>query len=203
MPILRTATSTAVRHDGREGRLRPAPHGRPPAGAARPRRPEERRPPPLDDPEATALIERDRPAREEGGVPQRSARPTSASPGTDGAASASRDAPARARRVVLPAHPDQAAHVRADRPAREVSRCSTAARADPRHRARRARARRRRSRRWSTGSTRTDDRHIVTIEDPIEYYHDHKKALVTQREVGSDVPTSPRRCAARCARTPT
>ena len=29
--------------------------------------------------------------------------------------------------------------------------------------------------------------HIVTIEDPIEYYHSHKKSLVTQREVGVDV----------------
>ena len=29
--------------------------------------------------------------------------------------------------------------------------------------------------------------HIVTIEDPIEYYHTHKKSLVTQREVGVDV----------------
>jgi twitching motility protein PilT len=33
------------------------------------------------------------------------------------------------------------------------------------------------------------DVHIVTIEDPIEYYHTHKKAQVTQREVGNDVPT--------------
>ncbi len=29
--------------------------------------------------------------------------------------------------------------------------------------------------------------HIVTIEDPIEYYHSHKKSLVSQREVGVDV----------------
>jgi twitching motility protein PilU len=28
--------------------------------------------------------------------------------------------------------------------------------------------------------------HIVTIEDPIEYFHDHKKSVVTQREVGVD-----------------
>ena len=35
------------------------------------------------------------------------------------------------------------------------------------------------------------DRHIVTIEDPIEYYHSHKKAIVTQREVGTDVPDFP------------
>jgi len=33
------------------------------------------------------------------------------------------------------------------------------------------------------------DRHLITIEDPIEYYHDHKKCLVTQREVGVDVTT--------------
>ena len=31
------------------------------------------------------------------------------------------------------------------------------------------------------------DRHIVTIEDPIEYYHQHKKSIVTQREIGNDV----------------
>jgi twitching motility protein PilT len=35
------------------------------------------------------------------------------------------------------------------------------------------------------------DRHIVTIEDPIEYYHGHGKGLVTQREVGVDVPDFP------------
>lgn len=28
--------------------------------------------------------------------------------------------------------------------------------------------------------------HIITIEDPIEYFHEHKKAVVTQREVGVD-----------------
>tara|TARA_B110000196_G_scaffold107477_1_gene93101 strand:+ start:353 stop:1477 length:1125 start_codon:yes stop_codon:yes gene_type:complete len=31
------------------------------------------------------------------------------------------------------------------------------------------------------------DRHIVTVEDPIEYYHHHKKSIVNQREVGVDV----------------
>lgn len=31
------------------------------------------------------------------------------------------------------------------------------------------------------------DGHIITIEDPIEYFHDHKKCIVTQREVGNDV----------------
>ena len=34
----------------------------------------------------------------------------------------------------------------------------------------------------------TYDRHIITIEDPIEYYHKHKKSTVNQREVGVDVP---------------
>jgi len=29
--------------------------------------------------------------------------------------------------------------------------------------------------------------HIVTVEDPIEYYHSHKKGIVTQREIGADV----------------
>ena len=33
------------------------------------------------------------------------------------------------------------------------------------------------------------DRHIVTVEDPIEYYHYHKKSVVNQREVGVDVPS--------------
>lgn len=33
------------------------------------------------------------------------------------------------------------------------------------------------------------DCHIVTIEDPIEFYHYHKKSIVTQREVGHDVPS--------------
>ncbi|MCG2678875.1 MAG: type IV pilus twitching motility protein PilT [Kiritimatiellae bacterium] len=32
------------------------------------------------------------------------------------------------------------------------------------------------------------DCHIVTVEDPIEYYHSHKKSIITQREIGVDVP---------------
>ena len=31
------------------------------------------------------------------------------------------------------------------------------------------------------------DKHIVTVEDPIEYYHSHKKSIINQREVGIDV----------------
>jgi twitching motility protein PilT len=33
------------------------------------------------------------------------------------------------------------------------------------------------------------DRHIITIEEPIEYYHPHKKSIINQREVGVDVPS--------------
>jgi len=33
------------------------------------------------------------------------------------------------------------------------------------------------------------DRHIITVEEPIEYYHTHKKSIVNQREVGVDVPS--------------
>ena len=33
------------------------------------------------------------------------------------------------------------------------------------------------------------DCHIITVEDPIEYYHFSKKSVVTQREVGQDVPS--------------
>ncbi len=33
------------------------------------------------------------------------------------------------------------------------------------------------------------DRHIITIEEPIEYYHSHKKSIVNQRAVGTDVPS--------------
>ena len=33
------------------------------------------------------------------------------------------------------------------------------------------------------------DRHIITIEEPIEYYQPHKKSIINQREVGVDVPS--------------
>ena len=32
------------------------------------------------------------------------------------------------------------------------------------------------------------DTHIITIEDPIEYFHEHKRSIITQREIGADVP---------------
>jgi len=38
---------------------------------------------------------------------------------------------------------------------------------------------------------RERDSHIITVEDPIEYYHTHKKSIVSQRELGSDVPSFP------------
>ena len=48
------------------------------------------------------------------------------------------------------------------------------------------------------------DEHILTIEDPIEYIHQHKGCLVNQREVHSDThgfATAP--CAPPSAKTPT
>jgi len=38
---------------------------------------------------------------------------------------------------------------------------------------------------------KTRDVHIVTVEDPLEYLHDHQKALVNQREVGQDTHSFP------------
>ena len=44
--------------------------------------------------------------------------------------------------------------------------------------------------------------HIITIEDPIEYVHQHKRSAVNQREVGSDTGVVPRRAARRAPRGP-
>lgn len=33
------------------------------------------------------------------------------------------------------------------------------------------------------------DHHIITVEDPIEFYHPHKKSTIAQRELGVDVPS--------------
>src|SRR3954449_8394570 len=33
------------------------------------------------------------------------------------------------------------------------------------------------------------DRHMITLEDPIEYYHKHKKCTINQREIGVDCPS--------------
>jgi twitching motility protein PilT len=35
----------------------------------------------------------------------------------------------------------------------------------------------------------TTPSHIITIEDPIEYFHEHRMGIVNQREVGVDVPS--------------
>jgi twitching motility protein PilT len=35
------------------------------------------------------------------------------------------------------------------------------------------------------------ERHVITIEDPVEYFHEHKRSVITQREVGEDVPSFP------------
>jgi twitching motility protein PilT len=32
------------------------------------------------------------------------------------------------------------------------------------------------------------DKHVITLEDPIEYFHKHKKCTVNQREIGVDLP---------------
>jgi twitching motility protein PilT len=34
-----------------------------------------------------------------------------------------------------------------------------------------------------------EDQHIITVEDPIEYYHPHKHAIVTHRELNIDTPS--------------
>ena len=44
--------------------------------------------------------------------------------------------------------------------------------------------------------------HILTIEDPIEYLHQHKSCLVNQREVHSDTAELHQRAARRAARRP-
>ena len=35
------------------------------------------------------------------------------------------------------------------------------------------------------------DHHIITLEDPIEYYHEHQHSTINQREIGVDVPSFP------------
>ena len=46
--------------------------------------------------------------------------------------------------------------------------------------------------------------HIITIEDPIEFVHEHRNCIITQREVGVDTEGWDDRAArTRCARRPT
>jgi twitching motility protein PilT len=49
---------------------------------------------------------------------------------------------------------------------------------------------------------RRDARHIITVEDPIEYEHQHDRCMIEQVEIGAD-PTSQRPCAARSGKHPT
>lgn len=37
----------------------------------------------------------------------------------------------------------------------------------------------------------TQSKHIITLEDPIEYIHEHRKSLVNQREIGVDALSFP------------
>ena len=41
---------------------------------------------------------------------------------------------------------------------------------------------------------RTQQIHILTLEDPIEFMHPHQRALFNQRELGKDFPTSRAAC---------
>ena len=51
---------------------------------------------------------------------------------------------------------------------------------------------------------RTRTEHILTIEDPIEFVHRHKRCIVNQREIGPDAASfGELRCAPRSARTRT
>ena len=50
---------------------------------------------------------------------------------------------------------------------------------------------------------RTKPLHIVTVEDPIEFLHNHKRSVISQREVGRTPNHSPRRCGGCSARTRT
>jgi len=34
----------------------------------------------------------------------------------------------------------------------------------------------------------TSRKHIITIEDPVEYLHKHKQSVIEQKEIGKDVP---------------
>ena len=50
----------------------------------------------------------------------------------------------------------------------------------------------------------TREEHIMTIEDPIEFLHRHKKCIVNQRELGARRAVLRAGAARpRCARTPT
>jgi twitching motility protein PilT len=44
--------------------------------------------------------------------------------------------------------------------------------------------------------------HIITIEDPVEFMHRHKRSIIHQRELRSDTPSFVLALRVRCARAP-
>ena len=46
-------------------------------------------------------------------------------------------------------------------------------------------------------------RHVVTVEDPIEYLYEDDRCSVSQREIGIDTPSLRRHCARFCGKIPT
>ena len=44
----------------------------------------------------------------------------------------------------------------------------------------------------------TLDHHIITIEDPIEFYHDHIESTISSQSGAANVPDDPRRVRAQC-----
>ncbi|MBT3726381.1 hypothetical protein HOG21_01395 [bacterium] len=34
----------------------------------------------------------------------------------------------------------------------------------------------------------TQTKHVITIEDPIEYVHEHKRSIMEHKEIGRDIP---------------
>jgi Tfp pilus assembly pilus retraction ATPase PilT len=50
---------------------------------------------------------------------------------------------------------------------------------------------------------RNMNKHIITIEDPIEFRFEDKRSIVNQREVGPDVKNFALRCVRPCASRPT
>ncbi len=50
---------------------------------------------------------------------------------------------------------------------------------------------------------RREARHIITIEDPIEYEHVHKQSIVEQVEIGVDAPDFPTALRAALRQGPT
>ena len=46
----------------------------------------------------------------------------------------------------------------------------------------------------------TQEKHIITLEDPLEYLHRHDKSIVSQREINTDTESYVTACAPLCAR---